>query len=125
MICQVLSFVGPCFVYTTREFGETCTSKCSSAGQSLPSYSAVLASHDKIMKIEKPLSPNGAAFAGVSKVGARFPIDVAYDFDRADWIEPRSGVSVQLPWEAGHPYLNHLLVNGYVQNKHGQLKVQV
>ena len=119
MLCDFLTFVGPCLLILDLQ-EETCISQCQSLGRKLPSYDTVQAFIDEIVQLKKPtLNDSAAAFRAnkSSKLKWRFPIAVNYDFEREKWVDSRSEIPInELPWAPGSPYLSDVLVFGVLNS---------
>ena len=116
MLCNFLSFVGPCFLLLDHQVNNTCISQCQSIGRELPSFNIVKTFLNEIIHLEKPSASDKMFAASTSKVKFSFSIAVEYDFERHIWVDNYTGESINdLPWASGYPQLNSVLVFGVLQ----------
>ena len=116
MLCDFLSFVGPCFLLLDHQVNNTCISQCQSIGRELPSFNIVKTFLNEIIHLEKPSASDKMLASSTSKVKVSFSIGVEYDFERQKWIDMYTGESINdLPWASGFPQLNSVLVFGVLQ----------
>ena len=116
MLCDFLSFVGPCFLLLDHQLNNTCRSQCQSIGRELSSLNTVKTFLNEIIHLEKPSASDKMLASSTSKVKVSFSIAVEYDFERQKWIDMYTGESINdLPWASGYPQLNSVLVFGVLQ----------
>ena len=79
----------------------TCRSRCAGLDRVIPSFALTSASIDMILD----LNMTGDLV---------FPVDVAYHFDRREWIDNSNYTAIQLPWTKRHdevyPLMNDILL---------------
>ena len=113
MLCEFLSFVGPCFLLLDHQLNNTCRSQCQSIGRELSSLNTVKTFLNEIIHLEKPSASDKMLAASIAKVKFSFSIAVEYNFERQKWVDNYTGESINdLPWASGYPQLNSVLVFG-------------